>query len=167
MVQDPKEATPDGPVRVIGPGRELIDDLAGLVLAYEKYSHPTKHYRLIWIRGREAWLCAENETRFRKVNGAGGVVEAGKVLAESFGLKFREPAADEAGTRTVTLTTAGPDNRHSRLARKAIFQGILKRLKSGALKRKATSDKARPGAGAEPVEADQPGGAVPATLEQG
>lgn len=62
-----------------------------LRLGYEKFSQGGKHYRLIWILRRKGWLCEEDTERYRRVHGEGGVVEAGRLLAEEYGVKFREP----------------------------------------------------------------------------
>jgi hypothetical protein len=76
---------------IIGPDGELMKLPKNLRLGYEKFAHPNKHYRLIWILRREAWLCEEDTEMYRRVLSDDGVVPAGRKLAEEYGVKFREP----------------------------------------------------------------------------
>jgi hypothetical protein len=59
-------------------------------LKAQQFTSPTKHYRLVWVLGGNFWLCGEDETLYRKVHGPGGVVEAGKALAEKLKTAFKE-----------------------------------------------------------------------------
>jgi len=61
----------------------------GLRLGVEKFKlgHGRKYYRLIWIGRGEACLAAEDEERHGT---KGKAVEAGRVLAASFGVEFDE-----------------------------------------------------------------------------
>ncbi|GIK36544.1 MAG: hypothetical protein BroJett011_03770 [Chloroflexota bacterium] len=53
-----------------------------LTLGIERFNHPTKHYRLIWIHLGQAWFAEEDTTYFTRKYGEGGAVRAGQVLAE-------------------------------------------------------------------------------------
>jgi hypothetical protein len=76
---------------IIGPDGETMKLPRFLNLGYEKFTQGGgKHYRLIWMLGQEAWLCEEDTEHYRRVFGAGGVVEAGQKLAEGYGVRFRE-----------------------------------------------------------------------------
>lgn len=59
-------------------------------LKAQKFTYPTKHYRLVWVLGGNFWLCGEDERLYRKVHGPGGIVEAGKALAEKLKASFKE-----------------------------------------------------------------------------
>lgn len=54
-----------------------------------KVHHPAKAYRLIWQFLGKAFLCRENQIAYKKVNGKGGVLEAGGTLAGMLGVRFK------------------------------------------------------------------------------
>lgn len=68
---------------IIGPNREAVP-VSAVRLGIEKFLRPRKHYRLIWLRGKLAWLAEEDETEFRR---KGEAVAAGQELARRLGLK--------------------------------------------------------------------------------
>lgn len=72
-------------VEVAGPEEGQSLPAKMLTLAVEKFRRPGKHYRLIWTRAREAWLCREDETEYRR---AGEALEAGEALAKKLGARF-------------------------------------------------------------------------------
>lgn len=70
---------------VTGPDDQEIEG-KHLILGIEKFRRPKpKHYRLIWVRGQQAWPASENKTKFRR---KGEAVIAGEKLAEAHGAKF-------------------------------------------------------------------------------
>lgn len=75
--------------QIIGPDGEPMVP-TWLILGIEKFQQPQKHYRLIWINPikKEAWLCEEDQTRYRRVWSDDGVVAAGMTLAKDLGVKF-------------------------------------------------------------------------------
>lgn len=74
------------PTTIMGPATVPID-LRDLTLTYERLKREGV-YRLIWVYGSLAWTCAEDQAGYRRVDGSGGVIEAGKLLAQSLGVKF-------------------------------------------------------------------------------
>jgi hypothetical protein len=77
----------DDKPKIIGPdGKEM--SAQGLILGLEKFQYPDKHFRLIWTRGGEAWFAQEDTSRYRKKYGSGGVVEAGRKLADRVSASF-------------------------------------------------------------------------------
>ena len=74
---------PDPESTVIGPDEKPIR-AKYLTLGVEKFLRPSKHYRLIWLFGDQAWLAEENKTRFRSKARA---EEAGRKLAEEKGAR--------------------------------------------------------------------------------
>jgi len=67
--------------KIIGPEGEPTPAV-GVVLGIEKFGHPEKHYRLIWVRGEKAWFAEEDTTRFKRKREA---IEAGQALVERVG----------------------------------------------------------------------------------
>ncbi len=76
---EPNE-THEGPT-VIGPDGKPMR-AKWLTLGIERFNHPEKHYRLIWIHLGKAWFAEEDTTHFTKKYGEGGAVRAGQALAE-------------------------------------------------------------------------------------
>lgn len=74
-------------VTVIGPDGDPLKVDDRLILGVEKFGHPSKHYRLIWVRGHDAWLCNEKQTMFVT---KGGAVAEGRILAMKLGAHFSE-----------------------------------------------------------------------------
>lgn len=69
---------------VAGPrGQEI--PAKGLLLAVEKFRRPRKHYRLIWVKYPQAWLCQEDQTPYRR---SGEAQDAGRALAERYGVRL-------------------------------------------------------------------------------
>lgn len=62
-------------------------DASTLVLGIENFRLPEKHYRLIWIEGKTAWLCEEDQASFRERAAA---VAIGRALADRVGCMFDE-----------------------------------------------------------------------------
>lgn len=59
------------------------------ILAVIKVHHPTKHHRLVWQFLGRSFLCKENQVKYQKVHGKGGVLEAGETLGKLLGVKFK------------------------------------------------------------------------------
>lgn len=78
-----KAPAPPEAVTVAGPEGQEIEAKA-LTLAIEKFKRPRKHYRLIWVLGDRAWLCAEDKRPFRR---AGEALTAGEALAGAYGAR--------------------------------------------------------------------------------
>ncbi|MCB0190618.1 MAG: hypothetical protein KDJ65_01595 [Anaerolineae bacterium] len=80
----------DRPETIEGPDGEPIKISRLLTVGIEKFQSPSPaHYRLIWIKGHQAWLAKEDETRYRKKFGIEGSAElAGQALAEKYGVRF-------------------------------------------------------------------------------
>lgn len=82
------------PQIIIGPDMKPLELTRSvkrtILLAVERFNHPNKHYRLIWARGREAWLCEEDKKSYTGVSTPGGVIEAGRKLALELGVQFSE-----------------------------------------------------------------------------
>lgn len=82
------------PETIIGPDEEPMKISRALMVGIEKFRSPAPaHYRLIWIRGQEAWPAKEDETRYRRKFGTEGSAEqAGQALAEKYGVRFSAAA---------------------------------------------------------------------------
>ena len=81
------EIEPEEGRTIVGPQGEAFPVTPFLRMGVEKFKQPNKHYRLIWLHGRDAWLCNEKQTRFVT---KGGAVLAGQTLAKQFGVEFSE-----------------------------------------------------------------------------
>lgn len=69
---------------IIGPDGEPTSAI-GLVLGIEKFGHPDKHYRLIWVLGEQAWFAEEDTTHFKRKREA---LAAGQELVERVGAAY-------------------------------------------------------------------------------
>jgi hypothetical protein len=58
-------------------------------LAAVRLHHPDKQYRLTWEFLGRSFLCKENQIAYKRVNGKGGVLEAGEALAGMLGVRFK------------------------------------------------------------------------------
>jgi hypothetical protein len=59
----------------------------GIQIAVEKFRRPSKHYSLIWVRGRIAWLCEEDKTEYRTSSAA---LEAAGLLAKEYDVRLQK-----------------------------------------------------------------------------